>query len=1050
MKIYSNSADAFQAKQLALIVAILTYILVTACSASETDRAASVQSTAESFTPSSSEAVPTSALFETPEKEKMDEFSEDISSQLDEFLAPVLLSNAGLPGEIAFTVGHHQPSFGLENKRFVMKADGSELRELFGFPSGSTTPIPSPDGTHLLYVAEDKIFIHEGGDSSSKREIMGELLALEGVDWAHDGNSIVFSSDSLSTANVIDPEEDTPTFHDLFMVNIDGTGLVQLTNVEGWVDSNPKWSPLGSRILFTCYNYAGRPNFERVCLLDLNTSTTWIMSLSAGQVQWVAQDTYRSGSYDSDQEDANLRFGSPIWSPDGSQIAFIVGEAGSSDASVQIVNSEGGQLQEVLGPISQIYELSWSPDGDYILFTLDRNLRGDSDDVFTRASNLYAVPIDGSKQIIQLTDQRQNGADLSKPVWWPTALGNSSTTAEIPTDIDAITPTPTPALTPYAVTPIPLTPVSERIEPGNAASTTEIGRVGTGLLHEVTFSPDGRLIAVSAVDGVYVYDAVYLVQLHHFNTGAVFSSVEFAPSGEALITGDNVMQIWSVIDGSLMKTIEGSGSWIVDLAFSPDGQRLISGSTDSSVDLWDIASGLHISTLEGHQRDIMSVAFSPDGRTLASGSVDSTIRLWDATDYSLIATRTLGSEGQNDMVRSLDFSPDGRMLAIGSNTAVRLWSTTDVSILNSLDEESGIVTALTYAPNGEKLAAITANGILRLYDLASWSLVSSFEGHTSWTEGLDFAPDGQTLASASYDGSLRLWNAATGQLLATRGDNATDEPFVGFTPDGRTLVTQSSPQTILLWDVANGIPQERLNGQASWIGNLDSSPDGRTLATLSGRNEVLLWDVATGQLLTSLTGHTGKVMNLAFSPDGRTLATSALDSTVRLWDVTSGSMLATFDVESATNLAFAPDGGTLATGSDNGALSIWDAINHRLLDTRQLQSGISGIAYSPDGKSLASSNEAGVFLWEVTAMELVPTRQLSTRNIYSLTFSPDGKILATATFDVVQLWDMANFQLLASLTVPMGGQIDLAFSSDGQMLASEAGDGAIRLWGVSK
>jgi WD40 repeat protein len=73
------------------------------------------------------------------------------------------------------------------------------------------------------------------------------------------------------------------------------------------------------------------------------------------------------------------------------------------------------------------------------------------------------------------------------------------------------------------------------------------------------------------------------------------------------------------------------------VAFSPDGQRILTGSNDGTAKVWEAVRGRELLTLKGPGPPINSVSFSPDGQRIVSGSWDKTAKVWEAASKTQVA-----------------------------------------------------------------------------------------------------------------------------------------------------------------------------------------------------------------------------------------------------------------------------------------------------------------------------------------------------------------------------------------------------------------------------
>jgi len=455
--------------------------------------------------------------------------------------------------------------------------------------------------------------------------------------------------------------------------------------------------------------------------------------------------------------------------------------------------------------------------------------------------------------------------------------------------------------------------------------------------------------------------------------------------------------------------IFGHSGEVNAVTYNPDGTRVVTGSSDTTLIIWDITTGAQVSVLNGHENPITSIAFSPDGTQLLTGSERSELFIWDVETGDIV----------------LD-----------------------------IDDVRGRVMDAVWLPNGLQVASVSSNRRVVIWDLITGLEVIRLEGHTDNIMSLAISPDGNFLYSASEDETIIEWNLSTGLPARRFRGHEASVMDVTLSADGNQMYTASIDQTAIVWDLVSGIITGRLRGHEAGVLSLALNPDGTRLITGSADQTLKLWNLNTGQLINTLYGHEDRIRDVAISNDGQQAVSASSDTSLFVWDIVAGNIESIYQPVDETLWAvdIHPDGNRalITTGFPDNALIEYDLETREILRTLIGHEGtVSDVHYNEDGtKALSTSSDHTVILWDVISSEPIMQFEGHAEWVWSAVFNADEtQILSGSSDRTMILWDVETGEIIRQFAGAHSNGIHTVYiTRDESRVLSGSGDGTIVVW----
>ncbi len=627
-----------------------------------------------------------------------------------------------------------------------------------------------------------------------------------------------------------------------------------------------------------------------------------------------------------------------------------------------------------------------------------------------------------------------------------------------------------------------------RVRIWDARSRSSIAQLqghGTSFVQEIAVASDGRTFASAGDDGTaIVWDTQTGTSLHVLRHPRYVRNLMFSPDSATLLTcSSKKLFLWEVASGvcqasfdddvvaaqfsyrgeiaSLHATTKSSTLRLRDLhkasaavnfahpveprglAFSPDGDHIITWSSDCEARLWHRTNGY----LRGfhHMGRLKHAVFSPDGSRLVVCSSDGSARLWEVASGELVTVL----HGHVGPVHMASYSPDGTLIVTASDDCdARVWTAQNGFPVGRLNGHKNAVFVARFSPSSKQIVTASEDGDARLWALPGEGLLN-LRGHAKGFSCCEPSPDGSRVLTA--DGTVRIFDAVSGALLLqiAAGPKVSSACFLR---NGSLIATRDYDAATCVWDATTGAKVGELEPGST---ALCLSPTGELLAIVSSRRRITLWDVASLSRVVSMQEFSDDIERLAFSRDGSSLAAGLNDGVVVVCNRDTGwtpkSWQAHAKGKAVRAVALSHSGDQIVSVGDDEIGRLWLARTQQSLGTFDGHLGLIWDAcFSPDGKVLlTASRDATARLWDVASRNEMFVLSGHLDQVRNVAFSPDGRQVMTASRDMTaRIWDSATGDALMTVT-HRGAIEDARYFLDGSRIVTASYDGGVQVHPVS-
>ncbi len=284
----------------------------------------------------------------------------------------------------------------------------------------------------------------------------------------------------------------------------------------------------------------------------------------------------------------------------------------------------------------------------------------------------------------------------------------------------------------------------------------------SGAVHSLSFLPRSTILYSSGSDGKILNRNVMSNSKSPrtlIDNSFINHSLAISPNGRWLGcgTGTSGIQLFNLNQqNSRAVILEGHNGWVGDLDFTPDGNTMVSTSTDKTIVVWNLVDNTNRQLVQ-YPSKINTIAVSPDGRFVIGGTDDGNLVRWRLSDG---AAEILFRSSDNT-IHAVAFNNYGSRILFGDRTGnLTIINAVSKQIVLSKKAHSARILDLSYSPDGKQIVTSSYDGTIKIWDAAAMNeRPVVITEHESWILSVAYSPDGKYIASSGQNGDIYIWPA---------------------------------------------------------------------------------------------------------------------------------------------------------------------------------------------------------------------------------------------------------------------------------------------------